>query len=51
MGECEVDLSGSGMGQVVEPGEPGNEISGLSMGEELQVAQKRLCLFVCLLGC
>lgn len=46
-----MDLSSSGMGQVVGPGEHCNEVSGLYMGEELQVAQERLCLFVCLLGC
>lgn len=51
MGDCKLDLSGSGIGKVVGPGEHGNEISGLCMGEELQVAQERLCLFVCLLGC
>lgn len=32
-------------------GEHGNEFSGLYMGEELQVAQEKLCLFVCFLGC
>jgi hypothetical protein len=49
MRECKMDMSGSGMEKVVGPGEHGNELSGL--GEELQVAQERMCLFVCLLGC
>jgi len=51
MGDYKLDLSDSGIGQVVGPGEHGNELLGLYMGEELQVAQERLCLFVCLLGC
>ena len=42
-----MDLCSSGMGQVMGPGEHGNELSG----EELKVAQEKLCLFVCLLGC
>jgi len=51
MGECKMDLSSWGMGQVMGHGEHGNEFSGLYMGEELQVAQEKLCLFVCFLGC